>query len=282
MGQVLFVVWRESFEALLVIGIIYAWIKRHPDARNGMKYLWGGVALGLAMSILLALLIYGVFNVLDDTGQSLFMIFMELLACVLIVQMVYWMNKHSSSMKAEIESGINRNAAHHNWWGASLIIAIAIAREGSEIVVFLSSFIMSLTTNNASEFFIEVASGIAIAALTLYAFLLTNRLISWAIFFKVTGVILLFLALSLLLKGVEESANLLIEYDFAIPEFLIYPAWDTTALLDDSGIAGNFISSFFAYRSQPIWLSVITFILYWVIVIPLFARSKKNVQLAKV
>ncbi len=27
----------------------------------------GGVALGLAMSILLALLIYGVFNVLDDT-----------------------------------------------------------------------------------------------------------------------------------------------------------------------------------------------------------------------
>ncbi|APC13116.1 MULTISPECIES: FTR1 family iron permease [Providencia] len=282
MGQVLFVVWRESFEALLVIGIIYAWIKRHPDARNGMKYLWGGVALGLAMSILLALLIYGVFNVLDDTGQSLFMIFMELLACVLIVQMVYWMNKHGSSMKAEIESGINRNAAHHNWWGASLIIAIAIAREGSEIVVFLSSFIMSLTTNNASEFFIEVAGGIAIAALTLYAFLLTNRLISWAIFFKVTGVILLFLALSLLLKGVEESANLLIEYDFAIPEFLIYPAWDTTALLDDSGIAGNFISSFFAYRSQPIWLSVITFILYWVIVIPLFARSKKNVQLAKV
>lgn len=282
MGQVLFVVWRESFEALLVIGIIYAWIKRHPDARNGMKYLWGGVALGLAMSILLALLIYGVFNVLDDTGQSLFMIFMELLACVLIVQMVYWMNKHGSSMKAEIESGINRNAAHHNWWGASLIIAIAIAREGSEIVVFLSSFIMSLTTNNASEFFIEVAGGIAIAALTLYAFLLTNRLISWAIFFKVTGVILLFLALSLLLKGVEESANLLIEYDFAIPEFLIYPAWDTTALLDDSGIAGNFISSFFAYRSQPIWLSVITSILYWVIVIPLFARSKKNVQLAKV
>ncbi|MCB6146673.1 hypothetical protein LHK12_21675 [Providencia rettgeri] len=69
----------------------------------------------------------------------------------------------------------------------------------------------------------------------------------------------------------------MIEYDFAIPEFLIYPAWDTTAFLDDSGIAGNFISSFFAYRSQPIWLSVITFVLYWAIVIPLFARSKKNV-----
>ncbi|EKT65586.1 FTR1 family iron permease [Providencia burhodogranariea] len=276
MGQVLFVVWRESFEALLVIGIIYAWIKRHPDARNGMKFLWGGVSLGIIISILLALLIYGVFNVLDDTGQSLFMIFMEVLACILIVQMVYWMNKHGSAMKSEIESGINRNAQHHNWWGAALIIAIAIAREGSEIVVFLSSFIMSLTSANATDFFIEVAAGILIAALTLYAFLLTNRFVSWKIFFKVTGIILLFLALSLLLKGVEESANLLIEYDYSIPEFLIYPAWDTSALLDDSNIAGNFISSFFAYRSQPIWLSIITFVIYWVVVITLFSRSKKH------
>ncbi len=276
MGQVLFVVWRESFEALLVIGIIYAWIKRHPDAHNGMKFLWGGVALGIITSILLALLIYGVFNVLDDTGQSLFMIFMELLACILIVQMVYWMNKHGSSMKSEIESGINRNAEHHNWWGAALIIAIAIAREGSEIVVFLSSFIMSLSSANASSFFLEVGGGIIIAGLTLYIFLLTNRLISWKIFFSVTGVILLFLALSLLLKGVEEIANLLIEYDYTIPDLLIYPAWDTTVLLDDSGIAGNFISSFFAYRSQPIGLSVITFVVYWIVVITLFARSKKN------
>ncbi|MGO2303580.1 MAG: FTR1 family iron permease, partial [Providencia sp.] len=253
MGQVLFVVWRESFEALLVIGIIYAWIKRHPDARNGMKFLWGGVALGIIISIVLALLIYGVFNVLDDTGQSLFMIFMEILACILIVQMVYWMNKHGSSMKSEIETGISRNAEHHNWWGATIIIAIAIAREGSEIVVFLSSFIMSLNAENASEFFLEAGGGILIAALTLYAFLLTNRFVSWRIFFKVTGIILLFLALSLLLKGVEEIANLLIEYDYSIPEFLIYPAWDSTAFLDDSNIAGNFISSFFAYRSQPIW-----------------------------
>lgn len=179
-------------------------------------------------------------------------------------------------MKSEIESGINRNAQHHNWWGATLIIAIAIAREGSEIVVFLSSFIMSLNATNASEFAMEVGGGILIAGLTLYIFLLTNRIVSWKIFFKVTGVILLFLALSLLLKGVEEIANLLIEYDYSIPEFLIYPAWDTTALLDDSNIAGNFISSFFAYRSQPIWLSVITFIIYWVVVITLFSRSKKH------
>ncbi|WP_305810250.1 hypothetical protein [Photobacterium kishitanii] len=45
-GQVLFVIWRESIEALLLIGIIYAWIKQHVDSRNGLRYLWGGVAIG--------------------------------------------------------------------------------------------------------------------------------------------------------------------------------------------------------------------------------------------
>ncbi|MGP1939618.1 MAG: FTR1 family iron permease [Arsenophonus sp. ET-DL9-MAG3] len=277
MGQVLFVIWRESFEALLVIGIIYIWIKQHPEADKGIKYLWIGVFFGIVTSILLAFLIYGVFNILDETKQSLFMIFMEVLACILIVQMVYWMNKHNDLMKFKIKSKIKYNINQHNWFAVTLIIIIAMAREGSEIVVFISSFIMSLTLNNMSEFFIEVAGGIIIAILTLYIFLLTNRFISWSIFFKITSVILLFFALSLLLKGVEESANLLIEFDYFIPEFLIYPAWNTSELLDDSKLIGNFISSFFAYRSQPIWLSVITFIFYWFVVITiLFSWSKKR------
>ena len=44
MGQVAFVVWRECFEALLVIGIIYAWMAKQED-RSCMRYLWGGVLL---------------------------------------------------------------------------------------------------------------------------------------------------------------------------------------------------------------------------------------------
>nr|WP_314263362.1 FTR1 family protein [uncultured Moellerella sp.] len=276
MGQILFVIWRESFEALLVVGIIYAWIKRHPDAKNGIKYLWSGVALGIGLSILLALLIYGTFNVLDDTDQSIFMIFMEIFACVLIVQMVYWMNKNGRSMQSSIEAGINRNAERHSWWGALFIVAIAIAREGSEIVVFLSSFIMGLNAETAPGFFIEMFAGLLVAALTLYLFLQTYKYISWKIFFNITGIVLLFLALSLLLKGVEGISNLLIENDILLPDFLIYPTWDTTSFLDDSSLVGNFISSFFAYRSEPIGLSVVTFAIYWVVIALLFYRGKHS------
>ncbi|GLX63831.1 membrane protein [Proteus vulgaris] len=278
MGQVLFVVWRESFEALLVVGIIYAWIKRSPTPQQGMKYLWSGVAFGLFLAIILALSIYGVFSSLEDMWQSLFMIAMEILACVLIVQMVYWMNGQGKSLKANIENELTQKTQQQSAWGILLIIAIAIAREGSEVVVFLSSHIMALNAQTAVPFFIEVFIGLLVAAFTLWLFLLTSKVISWRYFFTVTGFLLLFLAVSLLLKAVEEIANLLIEMDFELPDFFIYPLWDISHILDDSSVFGNFLVSFFAYRSQPIGLSVVTFIVYWVVVALLFKRGARHAK----
>ncbi|MBQ0212146.1 FTR1 family protein [Proteus vulgaris] len=278
MGQVLFVVWRESFEALLVIGIIYAWIKRSPAPKQGMRYLWSGVIFGLFLAVILALSIYGVFSSLEDMWQSLFMIAMEILACILIVQMVYWMNGQGKSLKTNIENELTQKTQQQSAWGILLIIAIAIAREGSEVVVFLSSHIMALNAQTALPFFIEVFIGLLVAAFTLWLFLLTSKVISWRYFFTVTGFLLLFLAVSLLLKAVEEIANLLIEMDFELPDFLIYPLWDISHILDDSSIFGNFLVSFFAYRSQPIGLSVVTFIIYWVIVALLFKRGTQHAK----
>lgn len=278
MGQVLFVVWRESFEALLVVGIIYAWVKRSPAPQQGMKYLLGGVVFGLFLAIILALSIYGVFSSLEDMWQSLFMIAMEILACVLIVQMVYWMNGQGKSLKANIENELTQKTQQQSAWGILLIIAIAIAREGSEVVVFLSSHIMALNAQTALPFFIEVFIGLLVAAFTLWLFLLTSKVISWRYFFTVTGFLLLFLAVSLLLKAVEEIANLLIEMDFDLPDFFIYPLWDISHILDDSSVFGNFLVSFFAYRSQPIGLSVVTFIVYWVIVALLFKRGARHAK----
>ncbi|PIT39989.1 FTR1 family iron permease [Snodgrassella alvi] len=274
MGQVIFVVWRECFEALLVVGIIYSWINRNPDRSNGMRYLFGGIGLGVLISVILALIINGVFKELSDDHQTLFMMAMSAVASILIVQMVYWMNRHAKSMKSTLEQEMAQQVARNSWWGALFIIAIAIAREGSEIVVFLSGQIMQLNSHNYTGFFIAVLIGIIVSALTFYVFILTSRFIQWKKFFTITGVILLFLSISLLLKAVEDGTNMLLEHDVSIPDFLINPAWDTSHVIDDSGLFGSFASSLFAYRSQPMWISVITFGLFWLIMALLFLRKK--------
>ena len=51
MGNALFIIWRESAEAMLVVGILYAWLRKHPDMARGMRFLWGGVAAGVGLAI---------------------------------------------------------------------------------------------------------------------------------------------------------------------------------------------------------------------------------------
>jgi hypothetical protein len=51
----LFMMSRETVEAMLVVGIQYAWLSHHPAAQRGLKYLWGGVLAGLGGAFLLLL-----------------------------------------------------------------------------------------------------------------------------------------------------------------------------------------------------------------------------------
>ena len=101
MEQVLFIVWRESVEALLVVGILYTWLRATPEGRRGLPYLWGGIVAGLALAVALALVLLGVSSWLSDEGQEWFQAIMSLAACALVVQMVVWMKKHGRTLKSE-------------------------------------------------------------------------------------------------------------------------------------------------------------------------------------
>ncbi|MBO1245042.1 FTR1 family protein, partial [Bordetella holmesii] len=62
---------------------------------------------------------------------------MSLVACVLGVQMGIWMKRHGRTLKRELEGGATQAVANDNWWGLLILVMIAVAREGSETVVFL-------------------------------------------------------------------------------------------------------------------------------------------------
>ena len=118
-GNVVFIVWRESIEALLVIGILQAWLgQQGGDARTrGRAYLWAGVASGLVAAGLLgtALILFG--DRLDDDAQQIFQTVLMLLAAGLIVQMVLWMRRHGRTLKRDLESALQGAADKGNWWG---------------------------------------------------------------------------------------------------------------------------------------------------------------------
>src|SRR5258708_3468659 len=117
MGNALFIVWRESAEAMLVVGILYAWLKRRPDAAVGLRYLWGGVAAGAGLALLLALVMLGIASALSGDALEYFQLVIMLVAAGLIVQMVFWMRRHGRTFKKDLETDMARNASKANWWG---------------------------------------------------------------------------------------------------------------------------------------------------------------------
>ncbi len=256
-GQVLFIVWRESVEALLVVGIIAAWLRAHPEAVTGRKYMWAGIATGLLAAFGLGAAILGLSEYFEGDQQDYFQLAMTSVAAVLIVQMVFWMRKHGRTLKRDIENGLASNTSKANWFGMLVLIAVAIAREGSETVVFLYGLGLSQQGEHLVSFSLSALLGFALAFATFGPLQLGSRVFSWRVFFKFTEILLLLLAGAMLISSVEK----LIALGWLPP--LLDPVWNSSALLDDSATAGGLVASLTGYRAHPALTMVLAFVLYW-------------------
>ncbi|SOE67610.1 high-affinity iron transporter [Burkholderia sp. D7] len=271
MGQVLFIVWRESVEALLVVGILYAWLKNgDADARRGIPYLWAGVAVGLLAAIALGAALVGFTEELSGDAQDYFQTGMVLAACVLIVQMVLWMKHHGRSMKRDMEASLAKSKQDANWWGVSLLVALAIAREGSETVIFLYGLGFGQSGHVDPMQYLAVAIGLALAFLTFYLLQLGGKIFSWRLFFRVTEIMLLFLAAGLFETGVDKLI------DKEILPVVMNQVWDTSWLLDDSSTFGSLVATLTGYRAHPAGMNLIAYAVYWSVIFLLLRRSKNR------
>jgi high-affinity iron transporter len=274
MGNALFIVWRESAEAMLVVGILYAWLKQRPDAATGMRFLWGGVVAGLALAFTLALVMLGIASSLSGVGLDYFQLAMMLIASALIVQMVIWMRRHGRTFKKDLESSMAKNASAANWWGLLVVVALAVGRETAETVVFLYG--LAADKGGIANLPIVLVLGLAAAFATFWVLQQGSRIVSWRMFFRVSEILLLLLAGALLVSGVEKLISLDV-----LPS-LVDPVWDTSRLLDDSGRIGGLIASFTGYRARPGLLPLLVLAAYWATVwATLFRGNRKPASVPK-
>ena len=263
MGNALFIVWRESAEAMLVVGILYAWLRRRPDARVGMRYLWGGVAAGAALALTLALVMLGIASLLTGDGLEYFQLATMAIAAALIVQMVFWMRRHGRTLKRDLEGDMAKEAGAARWWGLLVVVALAVGRESAEAVVFLYG--LGVQQDGSVNFPLVLVLGLALAFATFWLLQQGGRVLSWRHFFRLSEALLLLLAGALLVSAVEKLVAL------GVLPALIDPVWDTSALLDDGGRFGGLLASFTGYRAKPALLPLLALVAYWVAV-PLLLR----------
>ncbi|MBV4474837.1 FTR1 family iron permease [Pseudomonas botevensis] len=269
MNQSMFIVWRESVEALLVIGILQAWISQQGQDRRLVKYLWAGVVLGLMLSGLLAVLILFAGDAMSGSASEWFQAALALVASLLIVQMVGWMHRHGRTLKQDLQRHADSQLARQGGVGLLVLAMLAVSREGSETVVFLYGAGAQLRGTQLGWFALGGALGLVLSALTVTLLHSSRRLISWQRFFALSEAILLLLGAALLVSAVERIGGQVLAMD--LPE-VVYSSvgaalWDSSALLSDSHGLGGFLAGFAGYRATPSALTLLVWIGYWLVVV---------------
>lgn len=258
MGNSIFIVWRESVEAMLVIGILYSWLQRQQHGGRGTRALAGGIFSGLLLAGFLAWAMLAAQGELSGQALEWFQTAIMFVAAGLIVQMVLWMQKHGRQMKQSLEHELLRAADSSGLFGIAAVAALAIAREGAETVIFLYGIALEDSATNMAA---GAAFGFALALLTAWILSRGLRFLNYRQFFRVSGFLLLLFAVALLAAGVERIIGL----GWLPP--LLDTVWDTSAVLDDNRGFGAVLASFTGYRARPSLMLLVIYLSYWAAVV---------------
>jgi FTR1 family protein len=201
MLSALLVALREGVEAALIVGIVLVYLNR-TGRRALAGYVWAGVAAAVACSFLAALMLQR-WEVSEDGFEGLMM----LLAAVLVVTMIIWMNRIARSLKKEIErrvEGYAQKTTRAAGIGIAFFVFSMVLREGAELVLILRAVELS---SAGLDVWIGTGLGIFLAvAVGLFFFQGTLR-IPLGRFFAVTSTILMVVAFQLALTGVHELSE---------------------------------------------------------------------------
>lgn len=258
MGNAFFVVWRESLEAFLIAGILYAWLQANDASGRGKTALFGGLGAGVGLAILLGWALVGVQDELTGNALELFQIAMLIVAAGLIAQMVLWMRRHGRHIKAQLHAEISAAAEKSGFLGVAVVAALAVAREGAETVIFLYGLSQEGTI---ADLLVGSACGLAAAALTAWIAARGLRQLNIAILLRLSSMLLLILASALLVSATDRLIG-----GGWLPG-IVDPLWDTSQLLDDGSAAGKIFAAFSGYRARPALTALLIYGAYWSVVL---------------
>lgn len=163
------IMFRESMEAALIVGIIYTLLHKQGLDRE-LKQLWLGVGCAVIASILVGLVLVRVKTSIGNASiEALFEAVSMFITAALIWYVIFWLSKQlGQTAKLAADT---KTAAANAGWGVFLIVFFAILREGFETVIFLmGSFSMTESFSYVGFF-----SGLLIAVIIGYAVVVQGK-----------------------------------------------------------------------------------------------------------
>src|SRR5260221_147405 len=250
------IVFREVLEASLIIGIVMAACRGVPR-RSTMAS--GGIAAGLLGATIIAAAAGKIAESGSGMGQEILNASILGVAVLMLGWHNSWMSSHGREIAAQM-SAVGKKVAHGSVpvWVLGSAIALAVLREGAEVVLFLYG--VAAGGANPVQMLFGGATGLLVGAsmgLLVYFGLLGVPIRH---FFTVTSAMILLLAAGL----ASQSAGLLVQVGL-IPS-LADPLWDTSFLVADGSILGKALQALIGYTARPAGIQVVVYVLTLLII----------------
>ena len=246
----LLIVFREVFEAGLIVGIVMA-VTAGVAGRG--RWVTAGVAAGVIGACVVALFTGGLSELFGGNGQEVFNAGILSFAVVMLTWHNVWMARHGRELAAELTAAGEAVVAGSKSLAAlAVVVAIAVLREGSEVVLFLYGV---AAAQGGASWSMALGGGIglvlgALVCLATYLGLLT---IPARYLFGVTSTLIAFLAAGLAAQAIAFLQQA------AIVTALDQTVWDTSWLLSDSSFLGRALHTLIGYVDQPTALQLIVY-----------------------
>jgi high-affinity iron transporter len=263
MVQSFIILFRETLEAALVIGIVLGYLVRtHQSEYKKSVYL--GLAAGVAASILGAVgfqLLAGGFS---GRAEEIFEGITMLAGAILLTTLIIWIIR-KSARAAELELKVAQRINGTRRAGLFLLIFFAVLREGIESVIFLSAARFASGQNNL------LGAGLGLVAAVVLGFLLFRGAlrINLRSFFTTTNILLILFAAGLVAGGVHELQ------EAGVIPIVVEHVWDINPsvagegypVLHENGLLGSIAKGLFGYNGNPSLIEVFAYLGYLIAVL---------------
>lgn len=246
----LIIVFREVFEAGLIIGIVMA-----ATSSVAHRGLWtaAGIGGGVLGACLVALSIRQISALFDGMGQELLNATILAIAVIMLTWHNVWMARHGREMAQEMRSAGDAVVAGSRTMAAlAVVIGVAVLREGAEVVLFL----YGIAIDGTSGFTLVVGGAIGLALGALVSVLTYGGLIAIPPrhLFAVTSALIAFLAAGMAAQSIAflEQAN--------VTRILDQIVWDSSTILDDRSMLGRTLHTLIGYSDRPTALQLLVYL----------------------
>ncbi len=247
----LVIVFREVIEAGLIVGVVLAATAGVPGRGARVAF---GIAAGVAGACLVALFAGEIAALFAGSGQELFNAGVLALAVGMLAWHNVWMSSHGRAMAREMRSmGKDIAAGRRPLLALSVVVGIAVLREGSEIVLFLygiaasgGTSAMEMTLGGA----LGVLAGAGVSALMYFGLL---AIPARFLFTATSGLI------TLLAAGLASQAAAFIQ-QAGYAEVMSSTVWNSAWLLSEDSLIGRLLHTLIGYSDSPSGLQLVVYL----------------------